>query len=359
MYCKSLLVSLLLLATISGGAKADAIPEDSNSAVVYAYFRVGDDDRPVPGISTADFQSQIDEIMDVDNQYNLVSIDTILRAQDSNSPLLPRTIAMSFEGSDSSFLHNAYPILKDNNIPFTLFISPGVIDQAEKSGDTSILSWNDVRTIAKSNLATISMTSYSYTHIDDKDAGALAADINRARERFRTELQTEPRYFSYPYGETTQSYLSVIAKQGFAASFGQQSGAIGKSSPRTVLPRFTVVDSFADLERFRMTAMSLPFPFSDIEPPTSVVATNPPHPGFTVSSEISDADLKKMKCFASGIDKLDIQKIGNRHFEIRFSNSFEDSKGRLNCTVPAAPLDGTDEPRWRWLGFLFAVPEGT
>lgn len=343
---------------MSGGAKADIIPEDSNSAVVYAYFRVGDDDRTVPGMSLTDFQSQIDEITDPDNQYNIASIDKILKAQQTNSPLPPRTIALTFEGSDSSFLRNAYPLLKDNNIPFTLFISAGLIDQAEKSGDTSVLSWNDVRSIAKSNLATIGMTSYAYTHIDDKGSDALASDTNRARERFRTELKTEPRYFSYPYGETNHDYLAVISKQGFAASFGQQSGAIGKSSPRSALPRFTVVDSFTDLDRFKMTALSLPFPFSDLEPSTTMIATNPPHPGFTVGNDISDADLKKMKCFASGIEKLDIEKIGARHFEIRFSNGFEDSKGRLNCTLPAAPLEGTDEPRWRWLGFLFAVPDG-
>lgn len=340
------------------GARADIIPEDLNSAVVYAYFRVGDDDRTIPGITAADFKLQIDEITNPDNKYNLLSIDAVLKAQDSNSPLPPRSVALSFEGSDSSFIRNAFPLLKDNNIPFTLFVSAGLIDQAEKAGDTSVLSWNDVRTIAKSNLATIGMTSYAYNHIDDKNVEALTSDTNRARERFRTELNTEPRYFSYPYGETTRDYLNVISKQGFVASFGQQSGAVSKSSLRSALPRFTVVDNFTDLDRFKMTALSLPFPFSDLEPATTVITTNPPHPGFTVSSDITDADLKKMKCFASGIEKLDIEKIGARHFEIRFSNAFEDSKGRLNCTLPAAPLDGSDEPRWRWLGFLFSIPDG-
>ena len=248
--------------------------------------------------------------------------------------------------------------MQDNNIPFTLFISAGLIDKGERTGDASVLTWNDVRTLAKSNLATIGMTSYAYTHLDGKPAESLAADTNRARERFRTELKTEPLYFSYPYGETTRDYLNVISKQEFMASFGQQSGAIGRSSSRAALPRFTVVDSFTDLDRFKMTALSLPFPFSDIEPSTTVIDANPPHPGFTVSSEISDADLKKMQCFASGIEKLDIEKIGTRRFEIRFSNGFEDSKGRLNCTLPAAPIEGTDEPRWRWLGFLFAIPDG-
>lgn len=357
MYFKSILISLLIVLNTSHEVRAEVIAEDLNSAVIYAYFRVGDDDKESPGISLTDFNLQIDEMTDENTQYNVTSIDAILKAQDSNSPLPPRTIALTFEGSDSSFIRNVYPTLVDKNIPFTLFVSAGLIDQAEKSGDTTYLTWNDVRTIAKSNLATIAMTSYAYHHVDGKSLEDLASDTNRARDRFRTELKSEPKYFSYPYGETTPEYFNAISKQGFVASFGQQSGAMGKSTSRMTLPRFTVVDSFTDLDRFKMTALSLPFPYSDIQPSTTVTTTNPPHPGFTVGKDIPDADLKKMKCFASGIEKLDIEKIGARHFEIRFSNEFEDSKGRLNCTLPAPPLDGTDDPRWRWLGFLFAIPD--
>jgi len=357
MYCKLILVTLALILTTPQRAQADILAEDSNSAVAYVYFRVGDDDKSTPGISVQDFTAQIDEIVNQDAPYNATSLDTILKAQDKNTPLPARTISMTFEGSDSSFLRNAFPLLKEKNIPFSLFISPGMIDAAEKSGDPSILTWDDVRMLAQSPLATIGVTSYSYSYPDDKQAESLTADINRARDRFRTELHTEPLYFSYPFGETTPTYIDVISKQGFAASFGQQSGVIGKSSPRNALPRFTVVDSFTDIDRFKMTSLALPLPYSDIEPKTTLTTTNPPHPGFTVSSDISNADLQKMKCFASGIEKVDVQKIGARHFEVRFSNGFEDSKGRLNCTIPAPSLDGSDEPRWRWLGFLFNIAD--
>lgn len=360
MYFKSIVVFLLAFTLLVQGIKAsgaETIPEDLNAAVVYAYFRVGDEDREIPGISLVDFQSQIDEITRVSGQYHVMSIESLLKEQEKNSPLPSRTIALTFEGSDSSFFRNAFPILEENNIPFTLFVSPGLIDQAEKLGDTSILSWDEVRKISKSNLATIGMTSYAYHHVDDKSVETLTLDINHARERFRTELQAEPAYFSYPYGETTASYLDVVSKQGFMASFGQQSGVIGRSSPRNVLPRFTVVDNFTDLDRFKMTALSLPFPVLDQEPSTTVIGVNPPHPGFTVGTDISEADLKRIKCFASGIQKVNIERIGARRFEIRFSNGFEDTKGRLNCTLPVASIDGADEPRWRWLGFLFVVPD--
>lgn len=357
MHCKLILSSLLLLLAFSPAARADKLPDDLNSAAVYAYFRVGDDDHDTPGINLQDFQTQIEEISKAENGYHPSSLDTILKAQSNNTSLPAKTIAMTFEGSETSFLRNALPVLEQNDIPFALFISPGLIDQAEKSNDPSIMTWDNIRKIAKSDLATIGLTSYSYTHVDGKTADTLIADLNHARERFRDELKKEPAYFSYPFGEYTPAFLDAISKQGFSAAFGQQSGVIGKKSPRNTLPRFTMTDDFADIERFRMTSASLPFPVTELEPPTTLIDTNPPHPGFTVSDEISETDLKKIKCFATGMDKVDVKKISTRHFEIRFDTPFEDSKGRLNCTLPAPALEGSDEPRWRWLGFQFTIPE--
>ncbi len=336
---------------------AEKLSEDLNSAVVYAYFRVGDNDRDAPGIDGDDFNTQITDISHPDNGYHPVSLDAIMTAQNHNSPLPEKTIHLTFEGSDSSFIRNAFPILKEKSIPFTLFISPGLIDGAEKSGDSSVLSWDDVQTIAKSDLATIGLTSYSYSHVEGKNLGTLVADLNHARERYRDKLKAEPKYFSYPYGEYTADFLNAVSKQGFVAAFGQQSGAIGKSSPRNSLPRFTMIDDFSDIERFRLTATSLPLPVTDVEPSTTWININPPHPGFTVADSVPANDLKKIKCFASGVGKVDVEKIGARHFEIRLSNGFEDSKGRLNCTIPAPPIDGTDDVRWRWLGFQFTVPD--
>lgn len=357
MHFKLILISLFLVLATSHASRAEKLSEDLNSAVAYAYFHVGEDDSPLPHISTDVFQSHIADITTPENAYHPTSLDDILKAQANNTSLPEKTIALTFEGTDSSFLHTVFPVLDDHKIPFTLFISPGLIDQGEKGNDPDILSWDDVRTIAKSDLATIGLTSYSYTHIDGKTAEALAEDINHARDRFRTELGHEPRYFSFPYGEYSDAYLNVIAKQGFAASFGQQSGVISVSSPRTALPRFTMIDNFADLDRFQMTAGSLPFPVSDVQPATSLSAVNPPHPSFTIKEDVPVSDIAKMTCFASGMDKVTLQKIGMRHFEIRLPKGFDDSKGRLNCTIPAPSIDGSDTPRWRWLGFQFTIPE--
>ena len=108
-----------------------------------------------------------------------------------------------------------------------------------------------------------------------------------------------------------------------------------------------------------MTAAALPFPVSDIQPAVSLNHTNPPLIGFTLPNSLtSSSHLSKLNCFASGMDKIKIEKLGTHRIEIRLDKPFDDSKGRLNCTLPVPSLDGTGDMRWRWLGFLFVLPDG-
>lgn len=345
---------LLLLTTFVNGAHADPIPDDSNSAVTYAYFRVGDEDRESAGISLNDFKDHLYEIANKDNRYHPLSLDTLLKAQNKNTPLPEKSIHLTFEGTDKSFIRNAFPLLIEQNIPFTLFVSAGMVDNGEKTNDTSTLTWDDIREVAKSPLATIGMTGYAYTHIDSKTAEILTSDVNHARARIREELDMTPLYFSYPYGETNSAFLNVISKQGFSAAFGQQSGAVGSSSPRHYLPRFTMIDDVADMDRFRMTATTLPLPVTSITPSVTLTA-NPPTVSFTVTKDIPLETLKKMKCYAPGIAKLKVTPRDDRTVTIALSERYDDTKGRLNCTLPAPAIEGDDTPRWRWLGFQFTL----
>ena len=105
-----------------------------------------------------------------------------------------------------------------------------------------------------------------------------------------------------------------------------------------------------------MTSEVLPLPVSDVSPTSQILTVNPPVPGFTVSRDIAKSDLTKMTCFASGIGELKVQILGDSRIEVRFPKGFDDTKGRMNCTLPGPTSDLSDEPRWRWLGFLYTVP---
>lgn len=355
---KIILSGLLLGPALLSPAMASPSPMtgDMNAASVYAYFRVGDEEQETPGLSLENFEAHIREIANPDNGYHVMSLPAILKSQTAHETLPPKTIALSFDGTDASFLHNALPLLEKNKIPFTLFVSPGLLDISDKTQSDSLMHWKDIQSLQKDNLATIGMTSYNYSHNAHKNAEDIAADLNAARARYRDMLAAEPIVFSYPFGEYSEGFVSAVSKQGFTAAFGQQSGAIDETTPRLTMPRYTITDDFSDIERFRMTSTSLAFPVKKMQPAGSLVQKNPPDVSFVMTDGLAN-DISKLSCFATGVGKLSVKKDKDGTAHILFPSAFEDSKGRVNCTLPAAPLDGDDTPRWRWLGFLFSFPE--
>lgn len=332
---------------------ATALPEDRTAAVVYAYFNVGEDDRDIPNLSLESFQTQIHEIKT--GGYTVTPLPVVVKAQGTRDLLPPRSIALTFDSVNESVIGNAVPLLLEHKIPFTLFLSPGKLDENAKSGTG--VAWEIIRSLKKEQTVTLALTSYTYGHIVEWPEAEVLSDLNRAKARFREELGEEPEFFSYPYGEVSPSLIALVSKAGFKAAFGQNSGVVSPASSLFALPRFTITDEFGDVDRFRMTSLALPLPARDMEPLATQVSQNPPTPGFTLTSQLSPEDMGKMTCFASGIGKLQTAHLGKNRFEIRFPRGFEDSKGRMNCTLPGPSLEGSDEPRWRWLGFLFGIPD--
>ena len=132
---------------------------------------------------------------------------------------------------------------------------------------------------------------------------------------------------------------------GFLAAFGQQSGvAYSKSDPFSI-PRFTLTETFGDMDRFVMTANALPLPVSDIAPEDSFKTTSI---GFTLSKDISPF-IKSLDCFSSTAEKPVIDTINSR-VEIRFKTP-PAQKLRINCTLPVEQSSG-DDTRWRWFGLM-------
>lgn len=367
MICKFVLSSICITAVfLAGGARsvfAAPIAQDLSAAVIYAYFGIvsdGNGTDPDNSLSLQVFQDGISEM--TKGGYDIRALSEVLADQKNGKALSSRTIVLTFEVIDQTFLDEVLPVLEQNRIPFVAILSAAALDEAERSkkalGKKSYNApdWSDIAELAQNPLVEIAMTPYAYRHAADEDGQAFAASINRAKARFHEKLGIEPRYFSYPYGEYAPDRLDILSKQGFDAALTQVSGVTAQDTPRLLLPRFTMTDRYADLDRLRMTSLALPLPVAEVDPKSVASATNPPHLSFAVSREIGEGDLRAMKCFASGVGDLETHRQGNR-ITIAPSRPFEDRSGRINCTIPVPSATDPDLVRWRWAGFQFSFPE--
>lgn len=71
------------------------------------------------------FQLQVEYLK---KYYNVISIEDIITSINSNVPLKPNSLLITFDDGDVSVFKNAYPLLKKNNFPAVLFVITELIN---------------------------------------------------------------------------------------------------------------------------------------------------------------------------------------------------------------------------------------
>ncbi|HEY8191990.1 MAG TPA: polysaccharide deacetylase family protein [Alphaproteobacteria bacterium] len=342
----------LLLAPLSARAQ-ETLPQDRTAAVIFAYQMVGEDQSPAMNIRIEQFQSHIRELLD--GGYRVAPLPEIIEALKNGASVPPHTVVLTFDGGHKSVLKNAVPLLLANNLPFTLFVSTDYLDRESDE----YIGWADLKKLARNRQVTIGLHPAAYTHMGGSTPEEIKRQINNARARMRDMLGEESALFAYPFGEYNTAFRDIVAASGFSAAFGQQSGVAYAGEDIFSLPRFTMTESFGDLDRFHLTASALPLPVTDAQPRDPRLDNRNPVIGFTVDKALQGA-LKNMSCFASGQEeKPHMELVGGGRVELRLKDAFEEDRARLNCTLPGPPGEADDLPRWRWFGMLMTVPAGS
>lgn len=339
----------LLLATHSVQA-ATPLAEDDHSAVILAYHHIGEDAYPESSLRTEQFQEHIKEIEN--GNYNVIALPALINALKTGEDLPPKTIAITFEGGFRSAYDNAMPLLLERDIPFTVFFASGMTDRQ------TYIDWNIIKRLSKNKNVTFGILPHDYSHIAYEPPAEQRRQINKARKDFRDNLGYEASYFSYPYGEISNTLRTIVEEQSFAAAFGLQSGTAYKDQDFLSLARFTLTEPYGSLERFRLVSNAAPLPAYDIEPEDQILDnTNTPAIGFTLPQNLHH-ELTSLSCFISGqAEKPKLEILGNR-VELRPADPISADRIRINCTLPA-PMSKDETPRWRWLGMLLHRQEAT
>lgn len=325
------------------------MPEDDNAAVIFAYQRIGADEYPGSSLRYEQFREQIEKLAEDD--FTIAPLPDILHKLKTGAPQPPRTVALTFDGGDPSFLAQALPLLEQNRFPYTLFIATS--QTHEKTG--AHLGWEDLRRLEKSGLATIGLHSHHYASLSGSTEEAIRGEINSAKADYREALGTEAALFAYPFGEYDETYHRVIEESGFKGAVGQMSGVAYGGSDTYALPRFVMTERYGDAERFEVLARALPLPVSETQPAAGIVGKDRTAFGFTVTEALTEY-LDRLTCHVSGEEKLEKTIIGPR-VELRLQAPVTVPRLRINCTLPGPQTAPEEPPLSRWTGLLLNIPE--
>ncbi|MBT5185621.1 MAG: polysaccharide deacetylase family protein [Kordiimonadaceae bacterium] len=314
--------------------------QDEDSAVIIMYHRFGEDKYPTTNVKPEQFISHIKELSK--DIYNVVPLKTVTTALKNGTKLPPRTIALTIDDGYLSVFEKAWPLLKEANIPFTLFISTASVNDLNSNSMT----WDQIRELEKDTLVEIGHHGHTHGHMTQMSIENAMADITTADEIYMQELGYIPDIFAYPYGEFSNNLITALEVKNYHAVLGQFSSAASSNDNIMALPRFAFNQNYSDIDRFKLIINSRALPSKDILPRDPLLDKNPPSVGFTVNGDIQG--LNNLSCFPSHMSEAaQITRLGETRIEIRFDEAFPVGRHRINCTMP-----GPDN-RWYWFGLPF------
>jgi len=338
---KSLIIYLLFLFIPDESSSVTNNIED-NGIIVLMYHRFEENKYPSTNIKIADFVKQIDLIKK--NGFTFVNADDfenkLIKSKNN------KKIFITIDDAFKSFYDQAWPILKSNKIPFLLFVSTREI------GSNGYMTWKQIKEISKEKFVHIGNHSYSHDYLVDKTDNEITNDINLSIADFKKNLGYNSLFFSYPFGEYSNSFKNIIKNYGFKYAFGQHSGVVDETKDFYELPRFSINEKYGEIKRFELILKTIPLKFKSITPVEKYInnINNPPEIIIEFFEDLQN--IKLLNCYSNELNswkKSKIEYLSDFTIKIKLTGKFTTERGRVNCSLREP--DGS----WRWLGMQFVV----
>ena len=308
------------------------------------YHRFEENKYPSTNIRINDFRTHIKLIKELN--YKFISYDEFKKY--INIKNRDKKVLLTIDDGFLSFYKKAWPILKEQNIPFVIFVN------TENVGSPGYMGWRELKEISRFEFVHIGNHSHSHDYLVDKSDDEIREDIKISIKIFKEKLNHETEFFAYPFGEYKLSYKKIVEDLGFKYGFGQHSGVIDVSKDRFELPRFPINEKYGEIPRFKRLLKTIPFPYKKIIPEEKYLdkVNNPPKVKIIFDENI--ANLKNITCYSNEMNEWRKSKIiflNQNELEIVLQGQFVTERGRINCSLRESSGE------WRWLGVQFVISD--
>ena len=337
-----LFIILFLLITNSK-AEDNNIKQYSNDEGVLSimYHRFDENKYPSTNIQMEVFLKQIQLIKDLN--YSFIHPEDF--EKNFNIPKKQKKILITVDDAFQSFYEVAWPFLKENKIPFILFVS------TEPVGNRGYMTWEQIREVEKEKFAVIGHHSHSHEYLIDKTNEDFEEDIETANRIFNEKIGYVPSLFSYPFGEYSEFMRNYISKK-FTYAFGQHSGVIDVNKEKFQLPRFPINENYGELKRFTSIIKTYPLEYKELLPVEKKLNKSNNPPSFSVEFFKDQKNIKNINCYSNEGNQWEKSNIifNDTILNINFREAFLPRRGRINCSL-------NDDGKWRWFGTQFIVKD--
>ena len=334
---------IILFSNISSKADENNIKYYSNDEGILSimYHRFNENKYPSTNIKMDIFKEHIKIIKSSNYKFH----DPNNFDEQFNIPKSKKEILITIDDAFESFYVEAWPYLKENKIPFILFVS------TEPVGKKGYMTWEQIKEVESHNFAFVGHHSHTHEYLIDVGNEDFILDIKTANKIFLRKLGYIPNLFSYPFGEYSKFMKDYISKN-FKYAFGQHSGVIDLNKDKFELPRFPINEKYGNLKRFKSIIKYFPLEYKKILPEEKLLFKNTNPPKFEVEFFKEQNNLNNINCYSNEGDIWEKSKtsFSNYILTIEFREPFKPRRGRINCSL-------NDNGKWRWFGIQFPIKE--
>ena len=302
---KSLIIFLFFTFIAVESSSVSGNIEDKG-IIVLMYHRFEENKYPSTNIKIADFINQIDLIKK--NSFSFINPNDF---EDSLVNLKnEKKILLTIDDAFKSFYDQAWPILRNNKIPFILFVNTREI------GSSGYMTWKQIKEISKEQFVHIGNHSHTHDYLVDKTDAEISNDINLAKKEFKKNLGYNSPFFSYPFGEYSNNFKNIVQSSDFKYAFGQHSGVADETKDFYELPRFAINEKYGERKRFELILKTIPLKFKSITPSEKYInnAENPPKIIIEFFKDMKN--IKLLNCYSNELNSW-------RKSEIEYLNNFK------------------------------------
>ncbi len=308
------------------------------------YHRFEENKYPSTNIRLEDFKAHINLIQS--SGFKFISHKNF--EENFKKESLEKRILLTIDDGFSSFYKNAWPILRDKEIPFILFVN------TETVGSSGYMDWSQLKEISDFEFTHIGNHSHSHGYLVDKSDKEIEKDLKTSINIFKEKLNHETIFFAYPFGEYKNSYKKIVKDLGFKYAFGQHSGVMDKTKNAFELPRFPINEKYGEEKRFKTILKTIPFPYQKIIPEERYLIPKDNPPTVEITFFENGPNFKNITCYSNEENKWRKSKInfvGDDKLNIILEGKFTTERGRINCSLRE------ENGEWRWLGIQFIISD--
>ena len=174
--------------------------------------------------------------------YNFVSLDELSSILNSH-----RWVCLTFDDGYQDNYTLAYPMLKRLNVPFTVYVTTGFIDNKLPmwwyKGEQLGLSIEELKALDADPLCTIGAHTVSHPKLDTLTRGQQYQEISTSKQTLESILGHEVCHFSFPHGAHNDDTLAICRELGFHSIVQSWGGPLRRGEHLEILPRINIKQS--------------------------------------------------------------------------------------------------------------------